>query len=158
MAAQKTQPWYVGKRAEAFVYSLLAGHNVAVQGQDTQNLGVDFLIDLRQGERELGRYLAVQLLPYVSFPSEAELRKEVRKRFPRKLREEFSLPLAVFAVQVKELAAVYAWVIEPSVEQGEAILRSGEYSWERLDDRAMEEILARVDTFWNVLMKKAKRA
>src|SRR5438128_83302 len=123
MSANKARPWYVGKRAEAFVYSLLAGRSVAIRDQEHQEFGVDFVLDLRKDQRELGHYLAVQLFAYVDLPNEADLRKQIAKRFPMKVRREFMLPLVVFAVQVKELAAVYAWVLEPFVEQGEAILR-----------------------------------
>jgi hypothetical protein len=83
--------------------------------------------------------------------------KEIVRRFPPKVRNEFMLPLVVFTVQTKKLAALYAWVLEPFVEQGEATLRSPvEFGWNHLDDRAMDEILARVDAFWEALLKQVK--
>jgi hypothetical protein len=157
MANNKTQPWYVAKRAEAYVYSLFSGRDVAVREQEPQNLGVDLVLDIRKDHRELGRYLAIQVFSYVAFPSEADLRKEILKRCPPKAREKLMVPLAVFVVQVKELSAVYAWVLEPSVESGEALLRSPtQYHWNKLDDNSMDEILTRVDAFWDGLLKMVK--
>jgi hypothetical protein len=157
MATNKVQPWYVDKRAEAFVFSLFAGRDLAVRDQEHQDFGVDFVLDLRKDQRELGRNLAIQVLAYVSFPKEADLNKEIARRLPPRLREDFMFPLAAFAIQVKELAAVYTWVLEPVAEKGEATLHSPrEYEWKMLDDKAMDEILARVDAFWDALLKMVK--
>jgi uncharacterized protein DUF4365 len=160
MATNKARQWYFEKRAEAFVCSLFAGRDVAVRGRGQQDFGVDFLLDLRKGHRELGRYLAVQVLAFGDFPAEADLRQEIASRYSLKRREEFLFPLIVFAVQVNEPAAVYAWVLEPFVEQEEATLRSPEEDdeWKKLDDSSMEEILARVEAFWDALVKRVKAA
>jgi hypothetical protein len=64
MATNKAQPWFVTKRADALVYSLVAERNVTVRDRRHQNLGVDLLLDLRNGKRELGRFLAIQVLAY----------------------------------------------------------------------------------------------
>src|SRR5438477_512657 len=157
MATDKAQPWYVAKRAEAFVYSLFAERNVAVRDREDQDFGVDFVVDLRKNKRELGRFLAVQLFAYADLPNEADLKKEIVKRFPAQLREEFMLPLTAFAVQVKELTAVYTWILEPFVKRGDATLHSPvEYCWRNLDDQAINEILDRVAAFWDALVKKVK--
>jgi hypothetical protein len=154
MATDKIQPWFVEKRARAFVYSLLAERNLSIRDETQQDLGVDLLIDLRKDGRELGRYLAVQLMGFGEFPSVSDLNKKIARQIPQKVREELVLPFAVFVVQVKGLAAVYAWINEPFVEDGSAVLRPPlEYEWAKLDDKAIDGILKQVDQFWDTLLK-----
>jgi hypothetical protein len=157
MATDKAQKWYVVKRAEAFVYSLFAERPIVVRPQEPDS-GIDFLLELRKDQGDLGRSLAVEVLAYLDFPGEAALGKQIASRFPARLREEFLLPLIVFAIQVKELAAVYCWVLEPAVEGGRAALRPHfEYEWKKLDDRAMDQILACVDEYWEALLHQVRR-
>lgn len=159
MTIEKNQPWYVEKRARAYVYSLFAERNITVRDESQQSFGVDFVIDLRRGERELGRYLAVQLFAYPDFPNVADLNKKVARQLPSELREDMGVPLIAFAVQVRELDARYSWIIEPVVEEGAAVLsHTPEYDWKKLDDRAMEEILERLNEYWDRLLKQVRQS
>src|SRR5437016_3403324 len=101
MAVEKNQPWYVEKRARAYVYALLAERNLTVRDERHQEFGVDLVLDFRNGERELGRYLGVQLLAYPEFPGPADLKKKVDRQLPSKLRAAMLLPLVAFVVQVR---------------------------------------------------------
>jgi hypothetical protein len=158
MAANRTQPWYVGKRAEAYVYSLLADRDVVVRTREDQDFGADLVLDLRKEDREQGRYLAVQLVGCLEFPRKTILAKEIAAKIPASVRDELILPLVVFVVQVKELAALYAWLNEPVVQDGEAILRSPtQLDWRELDEGAVDDILKRVDTYWEQLLKQVRK-
>lgn len=158
MLTEKVQPWFVGKRAEAFVYSLLAAHDVTLRDEKSQEFGVDFVVDLRERGRETGRFLAVQVLAYPDFPSTEELNKNVTRRIPAQLRNELSLPFVVFVVQVKELGAVYCWINEPRVANGAALLRSpDEFEWKSLNDQAVGSILEQVNEFWIKLLGQVRK-
>jgi hypothetical protein len=159
MAIEKNQPWYVEKRARAYVYSLFADRNITVRDESQQNFGVDFIIDLRKGERELGRYLAVQLFAYPDFPGVADLDKKVARQLPSQLREDMGVPLIAFIVQVRELDARYGWIIEPFVgDEGATLRHPSQYDWKKLDDRAMKVILERVNEYWDELLKRVKQS
>jgi hypothetical protein len=156
MVIEKNQPWYVEKRARAYIHSLLPERDITIREESHQDFGVNFVLELRKDEKELGRCIAAQLFAYPEFPSLIDLNKKIARQFPAKLREKMMLPLIAFVVQARELDAKYCWINEPSVEEGSATLHSARaYDWHKLDEKSMEQILARGNAFWDTLLKRA---
>lgn len=144
---QETLPWYVSKRAEAFVFYLLAERPLTVKRLES-DLGADFVVETLKDGRATGNKVAIAVLAFDEFPTQAELEREINSRIPPGKKK--SWPVVVFAVQVKKLAALYSWLLKPCVEKGKPLLfPPEERKWKKLDDKAMDEILARVDEYWD---------
>src|SRR5438270_796366 len=154
MATDKSQPWFVEKRAQAYVSSLLSWHDVVVRDQNEQDYGVDLVIDLRKNGHETGRLLAVTLKGYVEYPSVVDLNKTISRQV-KAPREELVLPFVAFVVQVKHLDARYAWISKPSVNGVAHLSAPIEYEWRELNDKAMGTILNEVSVFWEILLGRS---
>jgi hypothetical protein len=157
MPKHNDENWYAEKRAMAYVYSLFAmnaeAHLTEVRDGNGSDHGVDLLIDLNgQKNFTMERKFAVAVKGCREFSSVVELSRQMSKDPINRFANESEIPVIVCVVQFVNLEAVYCWIVEPVVEGRKAGLRTpDECNWMRFQADAVQEILSKVDAFYEAL-------
>jgi hypothetical protein len=162
MPRKTDEPWYAEKRAMAYVYSLFAmkPSRILTEVPASKDYGVDLLVE--SGERpryRMQRPLGVEIKGYREFPSTNELNRRIARDPIQRVVDKLRMPLLVCVVQFVKLKAVYCWLVEPIIEDRKAALQQpDEYEWSEFEEKAVDEILKRVDLFYEALYDiKVKR-
>jgi hypothetical protein len=144
------EPWFVIDRSEALAGLLLTSReDVHVRSEFKNDDGVDFLVELSNGEPVSSRLFWVQVKGTTS-PNPADWTQNVKQLF-RPRGSEIYLPVCVFVVNVRDNRAYYAWLAEPSVEDQRATLRFPPGDFKELDRPAVDTIVDRVRAWYDVL-------
>lgn len=144
------EPWFVIDRSEALAGLLLTSRDdVHVRSENKKDDGVDFLVEVSNGEPVSSRLFWVQVKGTTS-PNPDDWIQDTKELFRPKASAIY-LPVCVFVVNVRDNRAYYAWLAEPSVEDKRAKLDLRAAKFKELDRPAVDTIVNRVRAWYDVL-------
>ena len=144
------EPWFVIDRSEALAGLLLTSReDVRVRSENKKDDGVDFLVEVSNGEPVSSRLFWVQVKGTTA-PNSDDWTQNVKQLF-RPTGNSIYLPVCVFVVNVRDNRAYYAWLAEPTVEDKRATLRFPAGEFKELDRPAVDTIVNRVRAWYDVL-------
>jgi hypothetical protein len=154
MTGEETR-WFLSERSEALAGLLLTSRkDVHVLSERKNASGVDFLVEVNPGEADPSTKLFLVQVKGTMSSDKTDWMTEVKELY-RAGASSISLPACVFVVNVRDNRSLYAWVAEPLVEDRGAKLRflpPGEFH--ALDKAAVDEIVARVEAWYDALPKQ----
>jgi hypothetical protein len=144
-SSPKNEPWYVEERLHALAVVSLTRRNDLALMNPPEGSGLDFIVEIEKRGRPTGRRFGVQLLP---LNGATRMREVPWVDSP-------TFPVCIFAFDVADERAGYAWPREPVVtEEGVAKLveHTGQ-GYEELDRKALDRIVAQVNRWYDALLK-----
>jgi hypothetical protein len=152
------EPWFVTDRSEALAGLLLTSRDdLRVRSEDKRDDGIDFLVEINRGEPLSTRLFVVQVKG--SAPADPNDWPRTATQLFRPGGGNHFLPVCLFAINVRDNRAAYAWLAEPLVQEKGAKLQfhsSGEFH--DLDTSAVNEIVDRVNAWYDALPTQLQSA
>lgn len=149
----KQHPWFVDERAIAFASLLLTKHaEVALRSQVAgQEEGLDLLVEILRDGKPTLRFFGVQIAASLDMPNPSKVDERICFDVD-KLYRTGGLPLAIFAIGVRQPEGIYRWLVEPIVEEDDVALQPQLTGpWQSLDDAGVERLIDRVNAWYEAL-------
>jgi hypothetical protein len=143
------EPWFVQERAVAFASLILTEQdNVSVRHQDGSE-AMDLLAEVRLYGKSTLRFFGVKLLAAVNLADAKAM------ALPPKAMEGVTLPVCIFVIGAAEPEGVWAWALEPVVEEAGAALRLCVLGdWQPLGRDTAAQVVKRVNAYYDALAGK----
>ncbi|SRR5579871_3571077 len=153
---QRRRGLFAGKRARALAMKLLTRHENLHIEEVHEAVGLDNIVRFHTEGKEGLRELGIALRAVRAAMTKEEANRLLRPSLRRLKRYgPFSQPVCLFFFTMEDDGAWYTWVAEPVIEDGQPVLRSGdEADCRTLDKRALNEILGRVDSWYDDLFAR----
>jgi len=151
----RTQPWYIGERAEALARVYLTRRSDLLVKQENADYGVDYIVEITKNNRPTRRVFGVQVKARVA-PITAGAKDSLTAfRFaPEIWMAEIPFPLCLFAFTMENDEGFYQWVVEPIVTvDGPKLHLNTDTELSRLDNAALDRIVEQVNSWYDVLLK-----
>jgi hypothetical protein len=148
----KQDPWFIEERAVAFASLMLTKHNDAiVRAHADADMAIDLLVEvLKEGKSTL-RFFGVQLVACMDLPNIESADERVLSHLPRDS-SETTLPLCVFVIGVRKPEGIYRWIVEPVIDDGQALLhRDIAPNWQALDETGVAQLIGQVNAWYDAL-------
>jgi hypothetical protein len=148
----KQDPWFFEERAYAFAKLVLTKRqDVIVRAQAGGDMAVDLLVEVLKKGKSTLRFFGVQIVAFLDLPDGQTADRRVLSRIPGDhLEAEF--PICAVAIGVRKPEGVYRWVVEPTVEDGRALLhRDAAADWRTLDETGTARLIAQVNAYYDAL-------
>lgn len=151
----RTQPWYIGERAEALARVYLTRRLDLLVKHEDADYGVDYLVEITKNNRPTKRIFGVQVKARIAPITEgAQDDRESFHFVSEKWMEEIPFPLCLFVFTMENDEGFYRWVVEPIVtDAGPKLRLNAGKELSRLDSAALDRIVAQVDQWYDVLLK-----
>ena len=146
----KQDPWFFEERAAAFARLVLTEHkDVKVQPSADPDRLLTFLSSaLKDGKTTL-RFFGVRLVPYLDLPTSQNAGERVLSHLASDP-SRASLPICVFVIGVRKPEGIYRWIVEPVVEDRQALLRrDGQTDWQTLDEAGVARLIGQVNAWYD---------
>jgi len=143
----RQEPWYVEERLHALAVVHLTRRDDLALLKPPADSGLDYIVEIRQPGRPIGRRFGVQLVPWVG---------------DKRLRDvpavtDVLFPICILSFDIDSERGDYGWPLEPVVtDRGDAklIAHTGAVGSEELDRKALDQIVAKVNQWYDALQKK----
>jgi hypothetical protein len=116
---------------------------------------IDLLVEILKGGKSTLRFFGVQVVGRLDLPNDQGADERILSHLERDSLET-ELPIGVFVIGVRELEGIYRWVVEPVVEDGQAVLRPGAKSkrdagagWQTLDEAGVARLIGQVNAWYD---------
>lgn len=108
----KTEPWFIGERAENAAILLLTEFDVTVERSNAVQ-GPDLHVTLQRGDKRAGLFVEVKGTLSIDkwIAKDGFLRPDVYKEV---LVQGYAIPVAVMVVDVKSTDVYFGWILPPS--------------------------------------------
>lgn len=154
----KQEPWFIEERAFAFAsLALTKHHEVAVRPYAGRDMAINLLAEILKDGKSTLRFFGAQLVGYLDLPNIETANEYVRSHLGRDPFEA-GLPICALVVGVRKPEGLFQWVLEPTVDDGRAILqphvltqREVQAKWRPLDDTGAEGLVAQVNAYYDAL-------
>lgn len=145
-SVKKHEPWYISERLHALTIILLTERDDLGPVKQPRDSGLDFVVEIRDGERITGRRFGIVL------SAEDVNGKPAGQRST----PEVAFPVCLFRLRADggaEPNGKYSWAIEPVfTSAGDPRLQPNwNRAFETLDRRALDEIVACVNEWYDAL-------
>ncbi len=154
----KEAPWFLEERGYAFASLVLTkGNDVAVRPYAGHDIAIDLLVEVLKDGKSTTRFFGVQMAAYLDLPPVHEADKRALSH-SRRDPFEAALPLCMFVIGVRKPEGLYRWVVEPVVDDGQALLCPLlETNWQALDERGVNCLIGQVNAYYDVANKVSTR-
>ncbi|MBF2025295.1 MAG: DUF4365 domain-containing protein [Oscillatoriales cyanobacterium C42_A2020_001] len=149
------QAWYIGQRAESLaVMYLTRRSDLTISGKNQDNLGLDFLVTINQGNDSVGRVFGVQ----VKAQSSAKKVQVQNGVFDINLKNldsreviEFPFPVCLFFFSLEDNHAYYKWLIEPVFENEKTaeLVTNTKHQFYPLTTESVDEIVSIINHWYD---------
>jgi hypothetical protein len=145
---------FIDKRARALAMMLLSRHEDLLIEEVKDDIGLDYFVRFhtegKEGLREFGVALRGGQPAATKGDADEVLRPALQQMKPY---GPFLRPVCLFFFTMENDGGWYTWVAEPiESEDGKPLLRScAEPDCQQLDNRALKEIIERVDLWYDML-------
>ena len=151
----RTQPWYIGERAEALALVYLTRRPDLLVKHEDADYGVDYLVEITKNNRPTRRMFGVQVKARIAPITESAVGDREPFHFvSEKWMEELPFPLCLFVFTMENDEGFYRWAVEPVItDTGPKLRLNAGKELSRLDSAALDRIVAQVDQWYDVLLK-----
>jgi hypothetical protein len=142
-------PWFFEERAFAFAKLVLTKQH-DVRPYVGRDIAIDLLVDVcTKSDSTQRRLFGVQIVAYMDLPDRQNADERVLSHLGRDSFEAM-LPICVFVIGVRKPEGIYRWVVEPVLENGQALLhRNAKVSWQPLDEVGVARLIERVNAWYD---------
>ena len=151
----RSQPWYIGERAEALARIYLTRRPDLLVKQEEADYGVDYIVEIAKNGRPTRRMFGVLVKARI-----APLTGDTQDSFAafhfasQTWMEEIPFPLCLFAFTMENDEGFYHWVVEPIVtDEGPKLRLNTGNELSQLDNAALDRIVTQINQWYDVLLK-----